>query len=414
MITIKKRHNIQGPIFDQLLKKYNNVVRYSYNRIIKDGITKLSDLEKYVKSNMNNIDCLDASWIKTAVKKSTEIQIDNKLYFGGKKNFFKRKFGKINKYNKDVPMEMRGSSNDRGNRKAKLSDNNFIFKPYKGIEFNIELKLSKNEKRMLKIIEEESKLSKNYFNFEINNEYVWISFNEPVMEKHNFKKDRYLGIDLNPNWIAISVMDRGIKEVYKELIDLRELNRFSKFKKDYELSILNKHIVNLCKGYNVEYVCIEDLSIKSSDKGLGKRYNKLLNNDWNRNYLVNNLVKWLNINSIKNLMVNPFYTSFIGQVKNIEDYDSLAASKEVAWRGYLMNKGIKVNEYVKDFLSGLVTTHWKEMLPNINTFKEMYEFFKTKKKSKNSYRFLFNDVEKQKWSSFRLMSYKSMIDLIIF
>ena len=37
---------------------------------------------------------------------------------------------------------------------------------------------------------------------------------------------------------------------------------------------------------------------------------------------------------------------------------------------------------------------------------------KTKKKSKYSYRFLFNDVEKQKWSYFNLKSHKSMIDLI--
>jgi len=414
MITIKKQHNIDDPKFIELLNKFNNVVRYSYNRKVKDSITKLSDLENHVKSNMNNIDCIDASWIKAAVKKSTELQTEKKLYFGSKSKFFKRKFHKINNYNKDLPIEMRGSSNDKGNRKAKLDGNTFIFKPYKGLEFSIELKLSGNEKRMLNIIQEESKLSKNYFNFEINEKYVWISFNEPVMEKHNFKKDRYLGIDLNPNWIAISIMDKGKEEVYRELIDLRKLNKKSKSKKEYELSILNKHIVNICKGYHVEYVCIEDLSIRSSNKGLGRRYNKLLNNDWNRNYLVNNLVKWLNINSIKHLMVNPFYTSFVGQVKNIEDYDSIAASKEVGYRGYLMNKGIKVNEYVNDFLSGLVTTHWKEMLPDINTFREMYDFFKTKKKSRNSYRFLFNDVEKLKWSSFRLMSNKSTIDLIRF
>ncbi len=80
MITIKRRHNIEDPEFIEMLNKYNNIVRYSYNRRYKDGITKLSDLEKIVKSNMKNIDCLDASWIKCAVKKSTELNIDKKLF----------------------------------------------------------------------------------------------------------------------------------------------------------------------------------------------------------------------------------------------------------------------------------------------------------------------------------------------
>lgn len=414
MITIKRRHNIEDPKFIEMLNKYNNIVRYSYNRRYKYGITKLSELEKIVKSNMKNIDCLDASWIKCAVKKSTELNIDKKLYFGGKNNFFKRKFNKIKYYDKNQPMEMRGSSSDRGNRKAKIVGDLFIFKPIKGLEFIIQLDLSRNEKKMLSIIEEESRLSKNYFNFEIDENYIWISFNEPPMYKHTFKKDRYLGIDFNPNWVALSIIDNDGVEIHKELIDLREINRLSLDKKKFEMSQISKYIINVCKGYNVEYVCIEKLNIKSSNKGLGKNYNRLLNNDWNRNYQTNNLIKWLTINSIKYLYVNPFYTSFIGQLKNIEEYDSITASKEVAFRGYLMNKGINVNEYVNDFLSGLVTTHWKEMLPNINTYKEMYNYFKYQKKSGNSYRFLFNDVEKRKWSCFRLMSNKSMVDLIRF
>lgn len=414
MITIKKPHNIEDSKFKELLDKYNNIVRYSYNRRVKDGIRKLSDLEKHVKLNMNNIECLDASWIKAAVKKSTELNTDKKLYFGGKYNFFKRKFNKLTNYCKNLPMEMRGSSLDKGNRKAKLNGNIFVFKPFKGLEFEIELKLSNNEQKMLDIIEEESRLSKNYFNFEINDKFIWISFNEPVLEKHNFRADRYLGIDLNPNWIAISIMDHGNQEVYKELIDLRQLNKMSKSKKEYELSCLNKHIISICKGYSVECVCLEDINIRSSNKGLGRRYNKMVNNDWMRNYLVNNLVKWLTINSIKHQMVNPYYTSFIGQVKNECDYDSIAASKEVAYRGWIMNNGFEVSRYVKDFLSGLVATRWKEMLPDINTYEEMYLHFKSKKKSKHSYRFLFNDVEKLKWSSFRLQSNKSMIDLIRF
>ena len=113
-------------------------------------------------------------------------------------------------------------------------------------------------------------------------------------------------------------------------------------------------------------------------------------------------------------MVNPYYTSFIGQVKNPEDYDSIAASKEVAYRGHLMDQKFRVNDYINGFLSGPVTTHWKEMLPDINTFKDMYNYFKFQKKSRNSYRFLFNEAEKLKWSCLRLMSYKSNIDLIRF
>ena len=413
MITLKKQHNITDCQLLISINKFNNVVRFAYNRRIKDKITSLSKLEKIVKLNMLNINELDASWVKCAVKKSFELQTDKKLYFGGKSNFFKRKFNKIDKLDKNLPLEMRGSSNDKGNRKAKIEGDMFIFKPSKGTKFEIKLNLSKNERKMLNIIEQESLLYKNYFNFEINEKYIWISFNEPVLNTHTFKQNRFLGIDLNPNWVAISIQDKTT-ELYKEIIDLRELNKQNKNKKEFELSQVSKYLVNLCKKYQIEFVCLEDLNIKSSNKGQGRKYNKLCNSDWNRNYFVNNLVKWLNINDIKHLMVNPFYTSFMGQIKNMSDYDSVAASKEVAFRGYLMISGLKVQNYVNEFLSGLVTTHWKEMLPNVNTFKDLYNYFKTKKKSKNSYRFLFNDTEKLKWSSLSLNSSKSMIDLIRF
>jgi hypothetical protein len=413
MIVIKKSHNIQDPVFLEFLYKFNNVVRFSYNRIVKNKITKQSDLEKLVKIQMKNIDILDASWIKAAVKKSTELQVDSKLYFGGKSKFFKRKYKKTQELDKNMPLEMRGSCLDKGNRKAKISGSTFIFKPFKGLEFHIPLNLSKNERRMLSVIEEESKQGKNYFNFKISKEEICISFNEPVLCQHEFKKSRFLGFDLNPNWIAISTMDCGIKEVFKELIDLRLLNKKDKNKKRYELSIISKHIISLCKHYQVEYVCLEDLNIRSSNKNLGRKYNKLVNNDWNRNFLVNNLKKWLNISDIKWLEVNPFYASFIGQAKNLEDYDSIAASKEIAFRGYLITKNINIKNYVDQFLSGSVTTRWKEMKldKTINTFKDLYDW--SKKKSKNSYRFLFSDAEKDRKSYFRLNSHKSLVDLVM-
>jgi len=409
MITIKKKHTITDEYFLNLLYKYNNIVRFGYNRIIKDKIIKCSELEKKVKNTMLNIECLDASWIKSAVKKSTELQIETKLYFGGKNNFFKRKYKKIKSLDKNFPLEMRGSCNDRGNRKASLVEDKFIFKPSKGIKYEIDLKLSKNEAKMLSIIEQESKLQKNYFNFKIDKEYIYISFNEPKIYNYKSKLSRYLGIDLNPNWIAISIQYID-KEVFKEIIDLKILNKQNTNKKHFELVEIVKHIINLCKTYQVEYVFLEELNIKSSDKNKGRIYNKLLNNDWNRNLVVNNLIKHLNINNIKYRLINPYYTSFIGQIKYINTYDSLAASKEIIYRGYLMINNITVNDYVSNFLSSLVSTHWKKMVPEVSTYKDLYNYYKSK--SKASYRFLFTDAEKLKFSSLRLNSYKSMIDLI--
>ena len=137
MITIKKKHNLDDIRFIELLNKFNNVVRYSYNRRVKDKITSLSELEKIVKTKMLNINSLDASWIKCAVKKSFELQTEKKLYFGGKYNFFNRKYKKVNGLNKNSPLEMRGSSSDKGNRKAEIVDDLFIFKPSKGLKFEI-------------------------------------------------------------------------------------------------------------------------------------------------------------------------------------------------------------------------------------------------------------------------------------
>ena len=405
MITIKKKHNIT--LNKNFIDQFNSVIRFAYNRIIKDKIIKQSELEQLVKNKMSNINELDASWIKSAVKKATELSREGKLYFGGKKQFFKRKYKKIENIDKNFPIEMLGSASDGGNRKARLNDNILIFKINKNNHIEIKLDLSKNERKMLNVIQDQAKEKKEYFNIKLDNKYIYISFNEPVIEKHSYIKDRYLGIDLNPNFIAVSITDYGFKDVFKEIIDLKELNKLNKNKKEYELSIISKHVINLCKHYSVERVCLEELSMSSKNYKRGKNYNRLLNNDWNRNFFVNNLCKWLNINDIKCSMVNPFYTSFMGQIKNEADYDSIAASKEIAFRGYLMNKGINVYNYVNEFLSGLVTTRWKEMLLEGSTFKDLYTYFK--KKSGDSYRFLFNDVEKTKWSYFRLNSYKSMI-----
>ena len=119
------------------------------------------------------------------------------------------------------------------------------------------------------------------------------------------------------------------------------------------------------------------------------------------------------------MVVNPFYTSFIGQMKYPNDYDSIAASKEIAFRGYNLIKereirrfkGFEMSKYeenifernyVNQYLCNPLSTCWKEMIKGLVSYKDLYDYFKNQKKSKYSYRFLFNQTLKVGYSCFKL------------
>lgn len=77
MITYK--YKIQNTIdIASVLKQYNSVVRFAYNRF-QEGLSQ-SQVEKYVKDTMNNIDTLDASIIKCAVSKAKDIKKENVVF----------------------------------------------------------------------------------------------------------------------------------------------------------------------------------------------------------------------------------------------------------------------------------------------------------------------------------------------
>lgn len=418
MITVKKKQSVFKN--KRFIEQYSNVVRYSYNRIIKDGILKASELEKKVKTSMNNIELLDASWIKAAVKKSLELHREEKVYFGGKKQFFDRKYNKIQSYSKDIPVDMRGETG-RGNRKAELDllNNQVIFKPKCGVKYYIPLKLSKNEKDNLYQIQLLCEKGEGYFNFKISEENVWISFEETLISKKTplYKEDRILGIDVNPNYIGICIMDINSTqtEVYKEILDLRELNkRNDKNKKEYEIVTISKHIIKLVKHYKVEIVSFEKLNMKGKNHGKGKYLNVLLN-QWNRRKQINNLKKYLNLNSIKYYEVRAEYSSFIGQMIYEDDYDMVAASKEIAFRSYLLKNNLNEYDSIDRECMNYIPTRWKEMVYEGQIFKQLYYLFK-KKKLLDSYRFLYNDKSSKIncCSSFSLISYKSLIKFITY
>ena len=65
----------------------------------------------------------------------------------------------------------------------------------------------------------------------LNNEYIWITYDEKLLNtsmKFNCLKDnRVMGLDLNPNYIGLSIIefdkDNNFKVLHKQVFDLKSL-----------------------------------------------------------------------------------------------------------------------------------------------------------------------------------------------
>ena len=137
--------------------------------------------------------------------------------------------------------------------------------------------------------------------------------------------------------------------------------------------------------------------MKSSDKELGKHYNKLVNNSWNRNQFINNLTKRCNIFNIKLLKVKPEYSSFIGNFlyRSLNLPDMILASIELGRRGYeFYNQYItKIKHQKKNIVqpdiklfNDLIIKSLEEFNIQREQFKDLVEIYYFLKKSKCKYR----------------------------
>ena len=399
-------------------KQYTNIVHYAYNRY-QEGL-KLSQIEKLVKANMNNIDLMDASFIKSACDKAKSLSKKEKVIFGGKKNWYDYLKGLITKdefkHNRLEPIVVRGSKQDhKGNRKFSLNvkQNQVIFKPKKGIKIIAEFSPTK-QNEVIKVIQQQGELKEKGFTIGLSNTYVWITYDETILcnKKYLPIKKRIAAIDLNPNYISVVVRDHN-NILHKEIIGFKELNSCKTNKKRHEDFEVCKRLVNLAKHYRCEYFVYEKLDIKPSDQKRGKWLNKLCNNNWRRTRQINNIIKRCNIIGIKTQGVIANYSSFIGQIDNEQEYDSIAAAIELSRRGSLYIRKFHYKENidvkgkiirVKEKLSKRLVNRWKKKLnvENISTYLDLYNIIK---KMKYSYRFLFQ----HSWFSLRHKSPKSKI-----
>ena len=203
-----------------------------------------------------------------------------------------------------------------------------------------------------------------------------------------------MGLDLNPNYIGLSVIEfdkeDDFKILHKQVFDLKGLTdkNVSKNKRQYEVIKICHTISNLINYWKCKKLSIEELNIKSSDKGQGKNFNRLCNNVWDRSLIANKLMMLSNIYGYELVEVNPVYSSFIGNLiyGNETTPDMVAASIEIARRGY---KKYEKNWFYPVFNIDCLDERWKQTLAGVKNWKDA--FLKIKN-SKVKYRVLLNDI----------------------
>ena len=402
-IKLKIMNNID---LNYELKTYNSVVHFAYNRFHDDNSAK----EKDVRSQVNNLfkGKLNSWLLQCAIKDGKAIQErnnDKKVIFGGKLLYKKylRKLIDKEEFNKQrqLPISSQGEILHKGNRMFDFHFDNqlLIFKVSKNKHINIQLgNIHKKLQKELNKLNELCYDKKATVSIRLNNDYIWITYDEQLLNnsmKFNCLKDnRVMGLDLNPNYIGLSVIEFDKKDtfkvLYKQVFDLKVLTdkNTSKYKRHYEL-IKVCHTINCLINYwKCKKLSIEDLNIKSSDKGQGKCFNRLCNNIWDRTLISNKLTMLSNIYGYELVKVNPAYSSFIGNLVygNSNTPDMVAASIEIARRGY---KKYEKKWFYPIFNIDCLDEQWKQTLAGVKDWKNA--FLKIKN-SKVKYRVLLNDV----------------------
>ena len=388
------------------LKTYNSVVHFAYNRFHDDRSAK----EKDIRSQVNQLfkGKLNSWLLQCAIKDGKAIQErnnDKKVVFGGK-TLYKRYLRKlINKEEfikqKQIPISSQGEILKKGNRMFDFhfDSQSLVFKISKDKHIDIQLgNIHKNLQKELNKINELSYDKKATVSIRLNNDYIWITYDEKLLNNSmNFselKDNRIMGLDLNPNYIGLSVIEfdkeNNFKVLHKQVFELKGLTdkNTTKSKRQYEIIKICHTINGLINYWKCKKLSIEDLNIKQCDKGQGKNVNRLCNNVWDRTLVTNKLLLLSNIYGYELVKVNPVYSSFIGNLiyGNSDTPDMVAASIEIARRGY---KKYEKKWFYPVFNIDCLDEQWKQTLTGVKDWKNA--FLKIKN-SKVKYRVLLNDI----------------------
>lgn len=359
--TIKLPYKSESlDVISKYVANYNNVLRFTYNRLydnnFKLSTKQLTELQK----SMNNV-LIDSHFLNSAQYEAKQLKDRPKVIFGGRYNYLQRCTGKISnqefKQNRLQPLLSVGEACKLGNRKFEIkSESVILFKPNRHTHITLQLpKLRKNYIRdMQKLIALQNSCSIP-ITYKLDLKYIYITFNELVEVNQSYKVDRVFAIDLNPNYIGWSVVD-WISSTKQKIIDAGVISnklindaeyslhkssdsterKYFSNKRSYENIDTAKFLVEIANHYHCEIFSIEKLEISTKDSGNGRRFNRLVNNQWNRDIFYSQIEKYCDRYGIRLYKVVANYSSFEGNLiyRDTELPDMCLSSIELGRRAY--------------------------------------------------------------------------------
>ena len=409
MKTVKLQISNKPDVLDDM-RVFSSIVRMAFNRY-QDGLS-----EKEVRSYVSQRFSHNSWFIQSAVKEAQALfkaNGDKRVLFGGKWNLKQYLKGLITKeqfkYSRMLPVCSCGEMLHSGNRLVDfdLPNNRLIYKPsrYKHTEIQfcpVKKKLA-NELAKVQELAEQKKMP---VTVKFTGKHLFLTYDESLIYNEAYKglkHNRVLGIDMNPNYVGVSVIefdkDDEFRVLHKEVYDLTALtkssgkasrDKHSKYltnKLKHETLAVAHRINRLVDYWKCSKLAVEDLSIKPSDKQKGKTFNRLCNNKWERQLFVNKLKMLAGIHRYELVEINPVYSSIVGNFAYGDENtpDMVASAIEIARRAY---KKFEKGWFYPRFNISHINEPWKQTLCGVKSWKTL---FPKVKEAKLKYRFLLSD-----------------------
>ncbi|GEM_PF-2022018 len=300
------------------------------------------------------------------------------------------------KKNRIRSIYLHGAAYHSGNEKVDfdLENQKILFKPTLAEKCWIEFKCSKKQKTELTKLQYLINQNKIPISVRISTEFIWLTFDEELLNGFAFnknswlrelskipkenkevrkqitkefyqeqkerklknkKRNRYLAVDLNPQYIGWCICDKlkdTTKIINKGCYDLSKLSvklkissedekqKYQNNKRKYEISIVWKDLFKKAIHYKVAYFVCEELQFNEKTINQENReFNRKIKNIWHRTLTTSLINKYCNSLGIHKIEVMPAYSSFIGNIQHTF-FDPVSASLEICRRGiYKFEKG---------------------------------------------------------------------------